>query len=251
MKKILVIKSQKEIIKNLFKSNLSYVYIHYNLQTNKPIYVGQGTKYRLLESKARNKKWLELFKTTSIGVKVIKYNLTNQQAFELEAKLIKEIGLVNLFNHIDGNISIGDGTKLFREANGNYGNKGINNPLSIPIVCLTLEGVFVKKYNSIEETNNDGFSSTIVSLCCSGQRAQHKDRQFLYYKDYNKNKEYKYQRGKTSIRKVGKYSKDLKLIKTYNSINSTKEDGFNPKNVQQVCAGNKNTHFGYIFKYII
>ena len=42
---------------------------------------------------------------------------------------------------------------------------------------------------------------------------------------------------------------DLTSGKKYESIKSTKEDGFYPGCVQKVCAGNAKTHCGHIFAY--
>lgn len=51
-------------------------------------------------------------------------------------------------------------------------------------------------------------------------------------------------------KKVGQYTQDGKLVKIYNSLKQTEEDGFNYTNISKCCRGKLNTSKGYIWKYI-
>lgn len=52
-----------------------------------------------------------------------------------------------------------------------------------------------------------------------------------------------------SLAKKVNMIKDGKIIKTFPSINSTKEDGFNVANVGMCCNGVRNKHKGYRFEF--
>ncbi len=60
-----------------------------------------------------------------------------------------------------------------------------------------------------------------------------------------------YRKGrKSSIKKpVLKCAVNGEILKRYDSIESTKDDGFNPKNVNKVVLGQRPFHKGYIWKY--
>lgn len=55
---------------------------------------------------------------------------------------------------------------------------------------------------------------------------------------------------KAHLKKVASYDKDGNLVKIYEGLKFTKDDGFNPAQVCLVCKGNAKTHRGFVFKYI-
>lgn len=55
---------------------------------------------------------------------------------------------------------------------------------------------------------------------------------------------------KNRYKKVACYTKNHELVKTYNSIKETKNDGFTPNCVTGVCRGYCKTHKGFIFEYL-
>lgn len=59
----------------------------------------------------------------------------------------------------------------------------------------------------------------------------------------------RYNKRYSSAKKVGCY-KDNKLIKIYNAIIDTKNDGFNYRHVCSCCKGNIKTHLGFTWRYI-
>lgn len=63
-------------------------------------------------------------------------------------------------------------------------NRGENNPNSIPVVQLTLEGELVKVYDSSGETTRNGFSQGNIWSCCKGKRKTNKGYKWMYLSDY-------------------------------------------------------------------
>jgi len=79
-----------------------YVYQH-KLQDGTIFYVGKGTGNRAFETRYRNHIWEKVVKEFKKYIVEIKQdNLTSDEAYELEIKTIKEIGLENLTNLSEG-----------------------------------------------------------------------------------------------------------------------------------------------------
>ena len=90
-----------------------YVYVHTRLKDDSIFYVGKGKGDRLNTKTQRNDYWNNIVKKDGGFVaKVVKDNLTNEEACELEKKMITEIGLDNLANLAEGG-SGGDTRKGF------------------------------------------------------------------------------------------------------------------------------------------
>lgn len=87
-----------------------YVYLHKRKGTNKIFYVGKGTKSksgidRIESSKNRNNWWQNIVdKDGGFDYEIYSDNLTEADAFELEAKLINEIGIDKLVNITEGGV---------------------------------------------------------------------------------------------------------------------------------------------------
>jgi hypothetical protein len=84
-----------------------YVYLHKRKGTNKVFYVGKGTKSKNGErsesTKNRNQWWHNIVnKDGGFDIEIYKDNLTEDEAFQLEIKVIAEIGKENLLNMTDG-----------------------------------------------------------------------------------------------------------------------------------------------------
>jgi hypothetical protein len=54
----------------------------------------------------------------------------------------------------------------------------------IPIVQLTMDGEFIKEYESSESTRKDGFTPCSVTATCRGKYKHHKNFKFVYLKNY-------------------------------------------------------------------
>lgn len=83
------------------------LYQHKRLDNNKIFYVGIGTESRAHSKNSRNKHWKNIINKTDYNVEILKYNLSVEEAFDLEKILISWYGRSNLSNMTDG----GDGCK--------------------------------------------------------------------------------------------------------------------------------------------
>lgn len=85
-----------------------YVYIHKRKETEKIFYVGKGTisnrgTHRADSTKNRNIHWHRVVeKDGGYDYEIFKDGLTESEAFELEKKLIEDIGIENLCNMTEG-----------------------------------------------------------------------------------------------------------------------------------------------------
>lgn len=71
------------------ENNKNYcVYKHINLETNKTFYIGKGLKTRPYSKFHRNKYWNNIVNKFGYKIHIIKNNLTNVEACDLEYKLI-------------------------------------------------------------------------------------------------------------------------------------------------------------------
>lgn len=88
--------------------DMYYVYVHKRKGTNKIFYVGKGTISarginRVESDKNRNIHWYRVVdKDGGYDYEILHDNLTESESFEIETKLINEIGLENLVNMKDG-----------------------------------------------------------------------------------------------------------------------------------------------------
>lgn len=273
------IKNQELFIKNL----RFYIYIHYT-KDNIPFYVGKGQKVRCLDSKNRSNWWYSIVEKYGYYVVIKEINLNEEECFEREVfwinyygrKDLKQGTLVNLTNGgegVSGRIyskeekekkskffrenlellqSYGKRGKFFGEIltgknNPNYGNIKGNNPLAKAVVKLTLQGDYICEYSSLREAEEDNNVKGVYQVC-KGKRHQLKGFIYVYKEDYEKGN-YKITKGITSKKTVFKIDlKTGKILKKYNSINSTEIDGFSPKNVSQVCTGEKKSHKKFFWR---
>ena len=51
-------------------------------------------------------------------------------------------------------------------------------------------------------------------------------------------------------KKVAKLTKDLKIVRIYESLNSVKKDNYSPGNIGEVCNMNRKTAYGYKWRYV-
>ena len=84
------------------RSNFFYVYLHKRLDNDKIFYVGKGKGDRATTSKHRNEHWHNVVNKVGYRVVLLKEDLFEQEAFDLEISTIAEIGLDNLVNQTIG-----------------------------------------------------------------------------------------------------------------------------------------------------
>ena len=68
-----------------------YVYIYWRLDTNEPFYVGKGRGNRWRRLDRNNKHFIRIINKHSIAVEIIKNNLTEKEANDIECWLINEL----------------------------------------------------------------------------------------------------------------------------------------------------------------
>jgi|TARA_B110000977_G_C10819151_1_gene393463 hypothetical protein len=80
-----------------------YVYKHTRLKDGSTFYIGKGKGKRFSSEKGRNDYWNRIVrKDGGFTVEILKEGLSNDEACELEIKLISDIGLSNLSNLAEG-----------------------------------------------------------------------------------------------------------------------------------------------------
>ena len=120
------------------------------------------------------------------------------------------------------------------------------------IACFNLDGTLYKIYNSVKdaaEENNVNINS--IENCCSGIRGKVKTFVYRHYNDVKDNlliPPYKSQE-----RAILQYDKLWNYIRTYNSMTEAALDVCGSKtgikNISACCKGDKNSAYGYKWKY--
>lgn len=225
---ITVLKTTNDIVEKCLEStylqrdgslNYFYIYIHYD--GNIPFYIGQGSHNRAYKYKGRSKDWYDKYSSCkNFNIRIIVSNLSYQTSIEVENNLIEQY----------------KNTLINKDFGGNPNQ-------SFTILCFTKKGKLVRKYNNAEETLMDGFNPNSVRTQCNQNqnRRTYKNYVWCYEKDYKKFKHTLFIEGKTSKKWVKIIFPD-NTYKIYQSINSTKEDGFLPAKVREVCLGTRKSH---------
>lgn len=82
-----------------------YVYVHIRLDTFKVFYIGKGVKARISEKSRRNKYWNSIVKKHGYVAKILKSNLSEKQAFDIELKYLL---VAKKNNRAEANLIVGD-----------------------------------------------------------------------------------------------------------------------------------------------
>lgn len=88
------------------------------------------------------------------------------------------------------------------------------------IVCLDLEGNYIKTYESAAEAERlDGFNNTSVLLCCKGELRSCGKHQFMFEDDYQKYGSKKYIKPKPNgIKPIIQCDTDGKMVNRFDSV---------------------------------
>lgn len=214
---------------------------------------------------------------------IMKYNLTKQEACDLEIKLIKELNTMNEnngYNLTEG----GEGAKhsertrkkiselrkgiVFSEEhlknlaealrNRNYTHsketiEKISKANKIKVSQYAKDGTFIKTWDSISEAYEGlNIHGQHISSCCNNKRKSAGG--FVWrYANEPLTKEHlawcnKKQHANT--RKINQYNKDGMFIKSWGSINqAAKELDITEQHISGCCRGKRKTAGGYIWKY--
>lgn len=133
--------------------------------------------------------------------------------------------------------------------NQNRGGVGGHNARAV--VCLELDGTFVKRYYSAGDAKKDGYSDSDVLLCCKNIQKRVKDKLFMFEDDYKKNGAKKYIKPESTCKKsIIQCDKQGVFIKEFDSIaNASLETGIQRTTIVGVLKGTYKSAGGYIFVY--
>lgn len=131
---------------------------------------------------------------------------------------------------------------------------GNNTPWdwSVPVVCLTLDGKFVKEYKSAAEAERiDGFCNTTVLECCKGKALTCKKHQFMYKDDYAKYGGKAYIKPDVwNMKTVIQCNMDGSYVAKYKSvIEASKSTGVGRSRISSAISGYCKSAGGYIWVY--
>lgn len=153
----------------------------------------------------------------------------------------------------------GEKHRLYGKHQSEETKKKISKAESISIVQLDTNGEFIKRWNSLKDTNLFGFLDSKISDCCRGNRLSHGGYIWMYESDYNLlDKESILVRCDKIRKSIEKYlpkkvlqlSMSGEIIKEWNSICETVKYGFNKGCVSNCCIGRAKTHQGYRWMYL-
>ena len=120
------------------------------------------------------------------------------------------------------------------------------------VVCLTLDGKYVKKYRSAREAwLKDGFCYSDVLLCCKGLLRRCQDKVFMFEEDYIKHGARKYAKPEsTGMTCIVQCDLNGNFIKKYQSVKQASEElGILRSRISCAITGASKTAGGYIFVY--
>ena len=124
-----------------------------------------------------------------------------------------------------------------------------------PVIQLSLNGEFIKKWNSIKEVCDAlGFQQSCISVCCANKNnvKQHKGFIWTWEENYDSfdindyKRPYKNNKGKITLQ----YDLDGNLIKEwFNAKTASKELGLEYISITECCTGKIKKSQGFIWKY--
>lgn len=220
-----------------------YIYKVTNILNNK-IYIGktndfkkrklEHTRYDINDNsyfhKALKKYGLESFKWEIIDKSNSLKNINN-----LEKYYIKKF---NSYKPIGYNMTKGgDGGSMWNAQ---------------PIVCLTLIGEYVARYDSAGEAEKiDGYNNSKVLKCCKNISKTHKGKLFMFEDDYLKNGAKKYIKPRSScMKRVIQCDMNGNFINKFNSVKEASEKtGTRRTTLSSVLTNNYKSANGFIFVY--
>jgi hypothetical protein len=248
-----------------------YVYIHVRLDLNEVFYVGMSTinNEGLIYSRAyrsafekRKTAWHDYARICPYTVKIVKENLTKEEAFKLEMKLIKKYGRKDfntgtLINQCDGGAGLKNpGPQLkkkiqFSKKHLSHVYKQAQKPYSISVSAYTKDGNFVKTYNSINDAcKNVNCLHADITRAINGRRFLIAGFQWRKY-------EIKTGIGKVPEKKqcnkqIGQYDSNTStLIKVWESASQASKDlNISRTGINNCLKQKSHTSAGYIWKFI-
>lgn len=246
--------------------NKHYIYYHRDYNTNDIIYIGVGYNKRAWTFKwGRNKYYLNYIQKYGIpNVEIIKEKLYEDEAYDIEIKLIKQYGRKGidengiLLNRSEGGKTSAKGNKQYitqewkdKIGNANRGKikhnnkskESISNKNSKSVLQYDLEDNFIKEWKSVIEIENKlGFDKNQL------YRYLQNKLNLLPYGFIWKYKENTDNRNNRPGKSVIQYDLNNNFIKEWKRISDAIRET-NIKGIQNASSGKAKTAGGFIWKY--
>lgn len=121
------------------------------------------------------------------------------------------------------------------------------------VICFDLHGNIAEVFESCTKAQNKyNTNGDSIRACCMNKNKTAYGYIWMFKDDYEKygiNLE-NYKRGNKSKKVAMCDIKTKDIIKIYNSAREASVDGFNYRNISQVCKGQKKSHKGYFWKFV-
>ena len=235
-------------------NNKSYIGITTNKRGFKGRYYHKGNGiervYKYHKIQKENGKYYNSHLLRSIE----KYGFGSFEVFEVldtaiskEELCNKEIYYIQLFDSFNNgyNKTLGGETGC-----GENQPKGKDNPLSVAVCQLTLDGELVKIWDSLADIRRDSeYNVPNIEWTCRGINSQSYGYLWVFKKDYDENKEYRW-KPSNNYKAIVLLDDNNKIIKEYISIKQTSEDlNVDRKTVRDTCNNVwKNPKYNLKFK---
>lgn len=110
------------------------------------------------------------------------------------------------------------------------------------VICLETQSV----YNSISETEKDGFQPKDVAACCRGEQKTSRGYNWCFLDDYNNGDYVLHGKPKNAKKQI----MCVETGKVYNRLIDVRDDGFAPSSVSMCCNGTREKTHGKHFIFI-
>ena len=119
------------------------------------------------------------------------------------------------------------------------------------VVLLTLDGRYIKRYDSAMDAEIDGFNNTDVLLNCKGKRRQTKGYMFMFEDEYESNGAKTYRKPEPNgMRSIIQCDMEGNFIQKFKSLQeAARITGANRTTISGVLSNTYKSANGYIFVY--
>nr|DAI09432.1 MAG TPA: intron associated endonuclease [Caudoviricetes sp.] len=131
------------------------------------------------------------------------------------------------------------------------GGKGTPYHNARAVVLLTLDGRYIKRYDSAMDAEIDGFNNTDVLLNCKGKRRQTKGYMFMFEDEYESNGAKTYRKPEPNgMRSIIQCDMEGNFIQKFKSLQeAARITGANRTTISGVLSNTYKSANGYIFVY--
>ena len=131
------------------------------------------------------------------------------------------------------------------------GGKGAPYYNARAVVLLTLDGRYIKRYDSAMDAEIDGFNNTDVLLNCKGKRRQTKGYMFMFEDEYESNGAKTYRKPEPNgMRSIIQCDMEGNFIQKFKSLQeAARITGANRTTISGVLSNTYKSANGYIFVY--